>query len=338
MKSNGNGLATLSKATRMLAEATTIQDIMAVENLAQRARDYAKAAGMGREATNNAAIIMLNAQRKAGETLIVMKARGELADGKPQPSQPGRVTLGDLEITYNRSSRYQQAASVPEAQYMEWIEAACESDTKELTSSGLRKLAKQGRRSWAEPQEAVEGTCRTLAELIELGKRFRCIYADPPWGYGNQATRASTDNHYDTMSVEAIAAEPVGEVSEANCHLHLWTTNAFLFDAKQVMDAWGFEYKSVFVWVKPQIGIGNYWRVSHEFLLLGVKGKATNFLAKDESSWAMFDRGQHSRKPKEVRQKIERVSPGPYLEMYGREVVPGWTVYGNQIEVKPLCD
>ena len=80
MKSNGNGLATLSKATRMLAEATTIQDIMAVENLAQRARDYAKAAGMGREATNNAAIIMLNAQRKAGETLIAMQRRGELAE------------------------------------------------------------------------------------------------------------------------------------------------------------------------------------------------------------------------------------------------------------------
>ena len=177
------------------------------------------------------------------------------------------------------------------------------------------------------------GIVGSLQELIDRGERFSTIYADPPWQYGNQATRASTDNHYGTMTVEQICNEPVSELAEDNAHLHLWTTNAFLNDAFDVIDAWGFVYKSCFVWVKPQMGIGNYWRVSHEFLLLGIRGK-TPFRERDEKSWGVFDRGEHSAKPDEIRQKIERVSPGPYLEMYGRQspLVSSWTVYGNQVE------
>ena len=133
------------------------------------------------------------------------------------------------------------------------------------------------------------------------------------------------------MTVDEIAAEPVTSVADDDCHLHLWTTNAFLFDAKRIIEAWGFEYRSCFVWVKPQMGIGNYWRVSHEFLLLGIRGKATNFLVADEMSWLSAGRSGHSRKPAAVRAKIERVSPGPYLEMYGRERAIGWTVYGNEV-------
>jgi len=129
--------------------------------------------------------------------------------------------------------------------------------------------------------------------------------------------------------VEALAAD--------DCHLHLWTTNGFLFDAKRVMEAWGFEYRSCFVWVKPQMGIGNYWRVSHEFLLLGIRGNAKRFEVRNEMSWGQHNRTKHSRKPREVRERIERASRGPYLEMYGREQIDGWTIYGNQIE-KGLFD
>src|SRR5690606_24138432 len=123
----------------------------------------------------------------------------------------------------------------------------------------------------------VSNVVTDLRQLIVAGKKFGCIYADPAWQYGNQATRAATDNHYVTMSVDAICAMPVAEVAADDAHLHLWTTNAFLFDAKRVMEAWGFEYRSCLVWVKLQMGIGNYWRVSHEFLLLGIRGNAKRF-------------------------------------------------------------
>ncbi len=66
----------------------------------------------------------------------------------------------------------------------------------------------------------------------------------------------------------------VGELVSHAAHLHLWTTNAFLFESKALLEAWGFEYKSVLVWVKPEIGLGNYWRLAHEFLVLGVRGGA----------------------------------------------------------------
>jgi N6-adenosine-specific RNA methylase IME4 len=179
------------------------------------------------------------------------------------------------------------------------------------------------------------GVCRTsLQSLVDEGQKFGCVYADPPWQYGNQATRAATDNHYPTMAVDDICALPVAELAGDNAHLHLWTTNAFLFDAKRVMEAWGFEYKSVMVWVKPQMGIGNYWRVSHEFLLLGIRGSAP-FGDRGIKSWLEADRTRHSAKPQEFRSLIERVSTGPFLEMFAREPVKGWTVWGNQIDESP---
>lgn len=164
------------------------------------------------------------------------------------------------------------------------------------------------------------------------GMKFGTIYADPPWKYGNQATRAATDNHYPTMTVDELCEMPIANLAADDAHLHLWTTNAFLLDAYRVMESWGFEYRSVFVWVKPQMGIGNYWRVSHEFLLLGIRGRAKSFYERNHMSWAEYPRSKHSAKPDEIREKIERVSPGPFLELFGRKEVPGWAVFGNQIE------
>ena len=164
-----------------------------------------------------------------------------------------------------------------------------------------------------------------------MGKNFGTVYADPPWKYANQSTRAATDNHYLTMAVDEIAALPVKEMAADKAHLHLWTTNAFLFESRKIIEAWGFEYKSCFVWVKPQMGIGNYWRVSHEFLLLGIRGNCP-FLNHSEMSWTIRDRTEHSYKPSIVRRTIEKVSPGPRLELFGRQCVDGWTVFGNEIE------
>lgn len=174
---------------------------------------------------------------------------------------------------------------------------------------------------------------KNLKSLIDSGEKFPTIYADPPWRYANTASRAAAENHYATMSVEEICSEPVADLAAIDAHLHLWTTNAFLRSAFDVMDAWGFQFKSCLVWVKPDIGMGNYWRVSHEFLLLGVRGRLT-FRDRTRASWIQTPRTRHSRKPGVVRTLIESVSPGPYLELYGREELPNsaWTVYGDQIE------
>ena len=174
---------------------------------------------------------------------------------------------------------------------------------------------------------------RDLSWLTQAGLKYPTVYADPPWRYANVSSRAAAENHYTTMSLEEICNEPVKSLVAEIAHLHLWTTNAFLREAFDVIDAWGFRYKSCLVWVKPQLGMGNYWRVSHEYLLLGVRGSLP-FTDHTCQSWLLERRSIHSRKPSRVRQLIEQVSPGPYLELYGREEIPNsqWTVYGNQVE------
>jgi N6-adenosine-specific RNA methylase IME4 len=109
--------------------------------------------------------------------------------------------------------------------------------------------------------------------------------------------------------------------------------NGFLNEAFDVMEAWGFTYKSCFVWVKPDFGIGNYWRVGHEFMLFGIKGKAP-FGDNSQQSWIYERAGEHSTKPAKVRSIIERCSPGPWLELFGRREIENWTVWGNEIERK----
>ena len=174
---------------------------------------------------------------------------------------------------------------------------------------------------------------RDLTELVDSELKFKTVLADPPWRYSNTASRAAAENHYQTMSLEEICREPVKQLIADRAHLHLWTTNGFLEEAFHVIRAWGFEYKSCMVWTKPTIGMGNYYRVSHEFLLLGVRGRL-RFRRNDVPSWHVAPRGRHSRKPFHFRKLIEQVSPGPYLELYGREEQPNtaWTVYGNQVE------
>lgn len=125
---------------------------------------------------------------------------------------------------------------------------------------------------------------------------------------------------------------PIGSLAEDKCHLHLWTTNAFIFECPKIFEAWGFEFKSTFVWVKDKMGIGNYWRNSHEILLLAIKGGQTA-ISHSEISWSHLPRGEHSSKPDKIREKIERLSPGPRLELFGRSPVPGWCVMGNQISM-----
>jgi N6-adenosine-specific RNA methylase IME4 len=174
-------------------------------------------------------------------------------------------------------------------------------------------------------------TVDDLQALIDRGERFGTIYADPPWKYGNGATRGAAARHYPAMDFEETRALPVPQLAAVQSHLHLWVTKDFLRHGLELLDAWGFEYKGQFVWVKPAIGTGNYWRVAHELMLLGVRGSLT-FQGGGERSWQEYDRGEHSAKPEDVRQRIERVSPGPRLELFGRRAAPGWVVWGNAIE------
>ncbi len=328
-----NALATISRIRKSLATVKTIPEVKDFRDKAAALRDYFKGQKDGLESSNVAAEVMLQCERRAGALLAetekqngghAMKARSQAVTEVP-------LALSDLGITKMQSSRWQAEARVPESDFEAFVTKHKEGG-RQLTSAALIKLGRQQAASKpskkhrkARKQTSV---VTTLDELV--GQTFACIYADPPWKYGNQGTRGSTDNHYQTMTVDEIAKEPVGALTAEDCHLHLWTTNAFLFESREILEAWGFTYKSCFIWVKPQMGMGNYWRLAHEFLLFGVKGSLP-FENKSQISWVQAGRTKHSSKPRIVRELVEKVSPGPYLELYGREQIPGWTVYGNQV-------
>lgn len=174
--------------------------------------------------------------------------------------------------------------------------------------------------------------------------KYKTFVADPPWQYGNVSTRNAAANHYSTMSIQALCdLDIVPNNADDNAHLYLWTTASHIFEARDVMEAWGFTYKTNLVWVKPQMGMGNYFRVSHEHVLFGVRGSMrTN--TKNTLSWFSAPRQKHSQKPASFHQLVMANSPGPYMELFSRclrtrglqgdclcsHCLYGWKVYGNE--------
>ena len=179
-----------------------------------------------------------------------------------------------------------------------------------------------------------------LDALVADNIKFGTIYLDPPWPYRNQGTRAATKNHYSTMTMGDIEALPIPDLAAEESHIHLWTTNGFLEESLRLLDVWGFDYQDMLVWgkgevvdgqLKKQLGLGNYWRGSHEMLLLGVRG-GLEFLQTGIPSFFLAKRGKHSAKPDGIRALIEQVSPGPRIELFSRHTSAGWHVWGNQID------
>lgn len=324
-------LVALSKARQHLAVCTSIDEVKDIRDKAEAVRAYAKKAGMSLDVQNSAATVKLLAERRAGELLRGMEKH---EGGRPSENRSHGETglrLSDLGLTKTQSHRWQTIAELSENE-IEAFSAEASKAHKELTSGKVYKVAKQRKAKEKVNGHAVlEGVVDDLNMLISEGKSFTTIYADPPWRYGNQGTRAATDNHYDTMTVAQICAEPVVKLATDDARLFLWTTTSFLRESFDVIDAWGFEYKSQVIWCKPQMGIGNYCRVSHEILMIAAKKGPWDERDKNIKSWLVEPRGKHSKKPDAFRRIVERLSPGPYLEMYGREAKDGWTTYGNQV-------
>lgn len=164
-------------------------------------------------------------------------------------------------------------------------------------------------------------------------QRFKTILADPPWDIQQKGGRGA-ERHYPLMNLERIKAMPVGDLAEDNAHLWLWVTNATLRLGYDVAEAWGFTVRSPLTWVKFSLGLGNYLRNSTEHLLLATRGKApVNF--RSQPTWINAPIQNHSHKPEEQFAVIERVSDGPYLELFARRRPPSnssWFVWGNEID------
>lgn len=164
--------------------------------------------------------------------------------------------------------------------------------------------------------------------------QYDVILADPPWEYDIN-TRGSPDEHYAVMKDDAIQNLKV-PAADSSAILFLWATMPKLREALDVMEAWGFEYRTGAAWYKDKIGTGYYFRGQFELLLLGVKGKGIGVLAEADrpSSVIIAPRKEHSQKPDEVYEIIERMYPGrKYIELFQRgKPRKGWTTWGVEAQ------
>jgi N6-adenosine-specific RNA methylase IME4/ParB-like chromosome segregation protein Spo0J len=154
---------------------------------------------------------------------------------------------------------------------------------------------------------------------------FQVIVADPPWRY-----ESGSDVPYPTMDIEEIKAMPVEEVADANAILWLWTTNAHLRMAFDVVDSWGFEYRALLTWVKDRMGTGEWLRGQTEHCLLAVRGKPI-FRHGSHTTVLEAARREHSRKPEQFYELVEATCPGGKLELFCRRRRTGWQAHGNDL-------
>lgn len=172
--------------------------------------------------------------------------------------------------------------------------------------------------------------------MFNTTKKYRTIYADPPWmESGGGEIKRGADAHYPLLPTYKIMAMPVHELADIDCVLYLWVTNNFLDVGLEVMKAWGFRYITIITWMKDRPGLGQYFRGITEHCLFGVTGsvpwKMENGVRIQGVTGFQAPRREHSRKPDEMRQIIERVSFPPRIELFARETFDGWDSWGNEI-------
>lgn len=184
--------------------------------------------------------------------------------------------------------------------------------------------------------------------------KFKTIYSDPPWPEkGGGKIKRGADRHYPLMEKPEILLLPVDTLADENAHLYLWTTANYLDFAQECIKRWNFRYIRYIVWVKSRVGehptwldyqlrlenpgLGQYIRGVTELCLFAVRGKLPYRINPDGKRAQGIDvifapRQAHSVKPEEMRKQIELVSHGPYLEMFARRPVKGWSVWGRDVD------
>jgi N6-adenosine-specific RNA methylase IME4 len=208
----------------------------------------------------------------------------------------------------------------------------------------LFKEVRAGKKTIQEAKAAVKA--KKKAAVVETIKReipapkgpFRVIVVDPPWKYGARANDIThrARNPYPDMTVAEIKDLRIGkqllaELAHEDCILWLWTTNAFVWEAFEVLDAWGFNYKTNLTWVKDRMGTGDWLRGKTEHCLMAVRGKAVVTLTNQTTALSGAVR-EHSRKPAEFYALVESLCPGNKLDVFGRERRAGWEVWGAEAD------
>jgi N6-adenosine-specific RNA methylase IME4 len=267
------------------------------------------------------------------EPLIAARAKAKQRLSRGRGRQKGLTDLSNLSST-NTRREIAKAAGISEGTIdkARVIAARAPEAVKEKLRRGETTIDKE--------HKAIVQTERKAAQIAKIETAaalpdglFDVIAADPPWAYAKRAEDATHRGAapYPSMTVEEIAALPVGGRASADCILWLWTTNAFMEQAYSVARAWGFEVKTILTWVKDRMGTGDWLRGQTEHCLMAVRGRP----AVNLTNQTTFLRGplrEHSRKPDEFFALVDVLCVGRKCELFAREQRPGWAAFGAELD------
>lgn len=326
----------LTAAERALAVAETMPEVLAIKNVAEAARVFAKQARLSLDTTNRACLVRLHAEARAAELLQRMQDRGELAD-KGRPKMSSTLTFfADAGIDRREAHIWARVARATVEQRRTYAQDATAAG-EEVTRTGLAQwLARLDPPLPAETPTLPPG-------------RYRCVVIDPPWPMEKIEREVRADQglalDYPTLPVfdgqpnddgepqdiEHVAAVPLVAADEG-CHVYLWATQHFVPDALRLFEVWGVRYECVLTWVKPTGPTPFSWMYSTEHVLFGRVG---NLPLERKGIKLHFEapagRGQHSRKPDVFYERVLDASPAPRLEMFARTRREGFDPWGNEV-------
>jgi N6-adenosine-specific RNA methylase IME4 len=231
------------------------------------------------------------------------------------------------------------------------IEAAASPEVKAQLSTGemsinqaYQEIKKEEKKELQiEKKKEYEQRIETISvnefkvDIFDTKEKYRVIYADPPWQYDLEQTSPNLGGaikHYNSMSIEDLCALPINVIADKDAVLFLWITSPKLNLFLQLMEAWGFEYKTSFVWDKVKHNMGHYNSVRHEFLLIGGRGKSTPDLKRLYDSVITIERSEkHSEKPVEFFNIIDDLYQyGSRIELFARQAKKeNWYFWGNEV-------
>lgn len=170
---------------------------------------------------------------------------------------------------------------------------------------------------------------------MDIIKQYSLIYADPPWKYDFSKSKSrKIENHYQTMSLDDICGLPIDKISAPDCVLFMWAVAPKIPEACQVTSAWGFTYKTQAIWHKPGNGMGHYFRINHEIIIVATRGKPGVPKPADRVSSVFLPTvkmAPHSQKPIEFYQVLEKMYPAKSkVELFQRVPRRGWDGWGNE--------
>lgn len=340
-------LVTVDAFSRELAEASSVPELKALVDKGEAVIEYMRKSGhFDFDTVRGLAFARCRAVVKAGRLLEEI-APGQGARTDITSESRFRSVITTARLSERLAGYWRAAGKIDDDAFDEW-----EVKTPDLELPKFSKLYSLGKIANAKTENGPNrtNTVEDLAALADSGQQFGAIYADPPWSfrvYSGKGKARSAENHYDTMTQAEIEAlgEHVQRLAAKNSALFLWCVMPQIPEALRVIEAWGFTYKTAaFTWVKRnKSGNGFFWgmgywtRSNAEICLLATKGSPQR-QAKDVEQLIVEQLGRHSAKPERVAERIERLVPGPYLEMFARRGRKDWTTWGNEPDEDLLAE